>query len=147
MKRIKWGCSIIVAILVLFLAAQFILPRSTESVVGYSLKASRCGILVALNEASDSYSIELDKVQMTEVSEMLSSLSLRRTFEKGNVISHKDGFGWYDIAFSDENGQVFHPTMQVDSDGDVLIDCVKYEIVDQVKKAELMKLLDTICGR
>ena len=147
MKRIKWGCSIIVAILVLFLAAQFILPRSTESVVGYSLKASRCGILVALNEASDSYSIELDKVQMTEVSEMLSSLSLRRTFEKGNVISHKDGFGWYDIAFSDENGQVFHPTMQVDSNGDVFIDCVKYEIVDQVKKADLMKLLDTICGR
>ena len=147
MKRIKWGCSIIIAILVLFLAAQFILPRSTESVVEYSLKTSRCGIMAVLSETSASQSVGLDQTQMAAVSEMLSSISLRRTFEKGNVISHKDGFGWYDIAFSDENGQVFQPTMQVDSNGDVFIDCVKYEIVDEAKKMELMELLGTICGR
>ena len=85
MKKVKWIFGIIITILILFLAAQFMLPHSTESVVGYSMEAPRCGILVALNEASDSYSIELDKVQMTEVGEMLSSLPLRRTFEKGNV--------------------------------------------------------------
>ena len=147
MKKVKWIVGIVIAVLVLFLAAQFMLPRSTESVAGYSLKASRCEIMVVLDEISESEGFDLDAIQMTEVSEMLSALSLRRTLERGDVIYHKDGFGWYEIAFSEENGQVLHPTMQVDSNGDVFIDCVKYEIVDEAKRMELMELLGTICGR
>ncbi len=147
MKKVKWIPFLFAVATVLLAAKQFLLPCSVESAVGYSLRASQCGIMVVLDEISEGEGFDLDTIQMTEVSEMLSSLSLRRTLERGDVIYHKEGFGWYSIAFSDEEGQVFHPTMQVDSNGDVFIDCVKYKIVDEAKKIELMNLLGTICGR
>ncbi len=136
-----------VAVALIFIAAQFVLPHSVESVAGYALNTSRCDILLVRSEISASEGIALDETQKIAVSEVMSSISLRRTIEKGNVIHHKDGFGYYSIAFSDENGQAFLPTIQIGSDGDVFVDCVKYEIVDEVKKTELMNLLGTICGR
>ena len=147
MKKLKGLLILAAATAALFLAAQFMLPCSVESAAGYGLDTVRCEILVVMSETSASKGGALDETQKTTVYETLSSVSLRRTFEKGNVIHHKDGFGWYSIAFSDENGQAFLPTIQIDSDGDVFIDCVKYEIVDEAKKADLLGLLGTICGR
>ena len=147
MKKAKRVLAFMMATAVLFIAVRFMFPRPVESVVGYGLNPSRCDILLVMSETSASESVSLDETQKIAVNEVLSSISLRRTFEKGNVIHHKDGFGYYSIAFSDENGQTFLPTIQIDSDGAVFIDCVKYEIVDEAKKADLLELLGTICGR
>lgn len=142
-KRIGFAAltvAVIVGMLYLFL------PHSVESVAGYDLNSFRCGVM-AVTEQMNERSCDLDREQQAAVVNVLSAIKLQRTFEKGNVIHHKDGFGWYSIAFADGKGQVFQPTVQVDSDGDVFIDNVKYEIADEEKKAELLEILASICGQ
>ena len=127
-------------VLIIFLVAISFLPKKFEKIFGHPLEEiSRCSITVVRDDMYSNY-FELSAKNREDLVFFFADLGFKPV-KRVNYISHKNGFGYYHIVFTDAQSYVLEPTIQVDYSGNIYIRDVQYQMIGS---RDLLTLLESI---